>query len=82
MDWLNFYANQRLAGARKHLLAHLAENSANSVISSLENDTEGELTCLQPHSIQFLDQILSPQMRIPFEHLHGLVPADGCNFLI
>lgn len=58
------------------------KNSANSVISSLENDTEGELTCLQPHSIQFLDQILSPQMRIPFQHLHGLVPADGCNFLI
>lgn len=58
------------------------KNSENSVISSLENDTEGELTCLQPHSIQFLDQILSPQMRIPFQHLHGLVPADGCNFLI
>lgn len=58
------------------------KNSAKAVIAGLENDTEGELTCLQPHSIQFLDQVFGPQMRIPFQHLHGLVAADGCNFLI
>ena len=58
------------------------KNSANSVISSLENDTEGEITCLLPHPIQFLDQVFRPQMRIPLEHLHGFVPTDGRHFLV
>lgn len=55
---------------------------ADSVLASLENDTEGETTCLLLHPIQFFDQVFSPQVRIPFQHLHGLVPADGRHFLV
>ena len=58
------------------------KNSADSMIASLENDTEGELTCLLPHPIQFLDQVFRPQMRIPFQHLHGFMTADGRYFLV
>lgn len=56
--------------------------SADSVLASLKNDTEDEITCLLPHPIQFLDQVFRPQMRIPFQHLHGFMPADGCYFLV
>lgn len=56
--------------------------SANSVLASLKNDTEGEITCLLPHPIQFLDQVFRPQMCVPFQHLHGFMPADGRYFLV
>lgn len=55
---------------------------ADSVLASLENDTESEVPCLLPHPIQFFDQVFRPQVRIPFQHLHGLVPADGRYLLV
>jgi hypothetical protein len=32
--------------------------------------------------IELFNQILCPQMRVAFEHLHRLVAADGGDFLI
>lgn len=55
---------------------------ADSVLSSLKKETDGEITCLLPHPIQFLDQVFCPQMCVPFQHLHGFMPADGRYFLV
>ena len=55
---------------------------ADSVLASLKKETDGEITCLLPHPIQFLDQVFRPQMRIPFQHLHGFMTADGRYFLV
>lgn len=50
-----------------HILWKIREHS---VFASLEKETEGEITSLLSHPIQFLDQVFRPQMRIPFQHLH------------